>query len=266
MPLVLFAQEGRYGQFLFQRPPSDLERQGIHGNVSMVVSYEGMASRNARGVVFSDEPLKIITNYNRLGNMTRQESYRYGKLIESTEFTYDNSGILIGKTTTQANGVVTSRVRYMNDVKNMLCNQMNCYNYSGNLTQVAKYKYNAAKNVVSQSEFGPNGVRRSVVYNTYDSENRLLAENDYECHRFGADSILYYKAEYIYNSHNNVLMRTTNMLKNNGSGYDTKIRHYRYYQYDREDNWRICCIYLNALEVDNRLVPQNMIVREITYY
>ncbi len=259
-----FAQEGRYGQYHINKPPSDLERAGIHGKVRKVVSYEGMAKRTNKGVVFSEDPLKIVTFYNKDGNITSQITYRYGKMIEKSVYAYDAKGQKLSMKTIQSNGVTSSTIRFFYDPKTMLNTQQNSYNYSGKLTQKSIFTYNANNAVIQRVDYNGNGVKDEVLDSYYDMENRLINEKDYRY--IGGSMLLYYEVKYGYNHKGSMTLYDHNMLDNFTGKYERTIMHFRYYQYDKADNWCICCKYYNALEEDKRLVPNTIVVREFTYY
>lgn len=262
-PCLMLAQEGRFGQFGIDRPPSDLDRAGLKGKVRKVISYEGMATRTKRGVVFSEDPLKVITEYNRAGNIVRQTTLRYGRIIERSDYTY-SGGLKQTMKTTQGNGVVSATVRYFHDANTKLNNQQNSYNYQGKLTQISKFVYNRNKDQVRRVDYTGGGAKDESFISKYNMDNILSEEYSYRY--IGGDSILQYEIHYNYNSRGNVIMQAHRVYDSDTRQYDKKILHFRYYQYDREGNWAICCRYHNALTDENRLVPNTIVVREIIYY
>jgi len=258
------AQEGRYGRYQVNKVPSDLERAGIRGKVRKIISYEGMAKRTNKGVVFSEDPLKIITLYNKDGNMTSQATYRYGKLIEKSVYAYDAKGQKLSMKTIQSNGITSSTIRFFHDAKTMLNTQQNSYNYAGKLTQRSVFTYNANNDITQRVDYTGAGAKDEVLNSYYDEENRLINEKDYRY--MGGNMVLYYEVQYGYNHRGNMTLYDHKMLDSTTGKYERTIQHFRYYQYDKADNWCICCKYFNALEDDKRLVPNTIVVREITYY
>ena len=258
------AQTGRYGDYNFLRPLSDLYLDGINGRVHVIVSYEGMAVRTARGVVFSEEPLKIITEYNRAGNIMSKRVFRYGQLVEKSEYTYDVFGLKQTMKTTQSNGVLSLTIRYFYDETTHLNDRQYCYNYKGKLTQSSRFYYNENRAVIRRVDYNEAGSRDELLISKYGINNHLSDEYSYKYAR--NDSILMYGVHYKNDEHGNPLMLSQKIYNDRTGKYDKKFVHVRYYQYDQEGNWRVRCRYHNALSSDNHLIPNILTIREIIYY
>ncbi len=260
----LYAQTGRYGDYDFLRPLSDLVQEGTTGRVHYIVSYEGLAARTAKGVVFGEEPLKIITEYNRAGNVISKKVFRYGQLVEKSEFTYDVFGLKQTMKTIQANGVTSLTVRFFYDEKTHLNDRQYCYNYKGKLTQSSRFYYNENRAVTRRVDYNEAGLRDELLISKYGTNNNLSDEYAYKY--AGNDSILMYGVHYKMNSHGDAVMETRKIYNEKTKKYEKKYVHFRYYQYDKEGNWRVRCRYFNALSKDNLLIPNILTIREIIYY
>lgn len=264
----VFFAEFAFAQSNNISPKNDLQKANLKGRVRYVVSYESMAVRSDNGVVFSEEPIKSVTYYNQFGYITRHETYRFGAIVETTSYSYNKQGQLAQKKITQGNGVISSIVRYDISPETNLCMQAFCYDFNGKLIQIIKYDYDQNENLVCQLDMNNYYSKQEKYLREYDERNQLVSEYDWRYKNRGNDSILYYHVDYRYNIVGDVAMQTHRFPKTFSGKvvYQQSILHNKYYQYDAFGNWRVCCVYFNAMADEKNLVPKSMIVREIYYY
>ncbi|MDE5583383.1 MAG: hypothetical protein K2J08_06740 [Ruminococcus sp.] len=138
---------------------------------------------------------------NRLLNYTEYEYDENGIIISDTEYyninndevqeirteyIYNDNGILSAKQTYQQNGNKSYSYHYEYDEQNRLIKE----NFNGRINSCCSYSYDENGNISEKTDNGEYGI--TVAYYTYDDNNRLISAEEYN------DDELIHTYEYEY--------------------------------------------------------------------
>lgn len=116
--------------------------------------------------------LKIVYQYDKLGNLTEDNSYdNNNRPLKKKVYLYDNKGNIMEENILNTDGELIQKYRYVYNSSNQKA-EINKYKASGELEQRVTRKYDNKGNETEVSEFSPEGNLISTTTNLYQFDRR----------------------------------------------------------------------------------------------